>query len=565
MDSFTGLSALETVETYGTSWVWNATANTLKEFVNGYYGENFGSSTKFDRFGNSRAQLKIKFDDGSVVNVKISSPYELEITGSGILEDGIFENNTNLKKITINGYSAIGSEAFHGCKKLTDVTLSPSVKTIGYRAFAGCDKLKNMKISNGTEKIEPMAFANDFTMQSIELPDSITTIGYGALQNCDRLESVRLSNNIKEIGKDTFLGCYSLSSINGSEKRTNTVGFRLMADDKVINIPSSVEKLGNTAFKDCTGMSKVFIPSSVRSIEKNTFEGISSGTVFTVEQGSYAEAWLNSNGYSKRYAYTGGELPNAKGVTHTIKGMKYIISGKRTVNFAGVVKSNVTKITIPATVKIGGQTYKVTSVAANAFKNNKRITKVTIGKNVKTIGTGAFRNAAKLKTVTIPSNVKTVGASAFRGCTSLTKAVVGRNVKTIGKSAFYGCSRLSRVTVGRSVETIGDYAFYGNKRLKTVSLPASVKSIGKSAFRGCTALTKITLGRNVTKIGTAAFYGDKKLKTIVISSAKLKSVGRQAFKGIYTKAVVKAPKSRLSAYKKLLKRAGLPKKAKVIK
>ena len=129
----------------------------------------------------------------------------------------------------------------------------------------------------------------------------------------------------------------------------------------------------------------------------------------------------------------------------------------------------------------------------------------------------------------------------------------------------WSCSRLSRVTVGRSVETIGDYAFYGNKRLKTVSLPASVKSIGKSAFRGCTALTKITLGRNVTKIGTAAFYGDKKLKTIVISSAKLKSVGKQAFKGIYTKAVVKAPKSRLSAYKKLLKRAGLPKKARIVK
>ena len=121
------------------------------------------------------------------------------------------------------------------------------------------------------------------------------------------------------------------------------------------------------------------------------------------------------------------------------------------------------------------------------------------------------------------------------------------------------------MTVGRSVETIGDYAFYGNKRLKTVSLPASVKSIGKSAFRGCTALTKITLGRNVTKIGTAAFYGDKKLKTIVISSAKLKSVGKQAFKGIYTKAVVKAPKSRLNAYKKLLKRAGLPKKARIVK
>ena len=69
----------------------------------------------------------------------------------------------------------------------------------------------------------------------------------------------------------------------------------------------------------------------------------------------------------------------------------------------------------------------------------------------------------------------------------------------------------------------------------------------------------------MTKIGTGAFYGDKKLKTIVISSAKLKSVGKQALKGIYAKAVIKVPKSRQSVYKRLLKRAGLPKKARIVK
>ena len=126
------------------------------------------------------------------------------------------------------------------------------------------------------------------------------------------------------------------------------------------------------------------------------------------------------------------------GTARTVGAARVKVTGAGEAAYTAPKSKTAKSAVIPATVKIGGQTYKVTSVAENAFKNNKRITKVTISKNV----------------------------------------------KTIGKSAFYGCSRLSRVTVGRSVETIGDYAFYGNKRLKTVSLPASVKSIGKSAFRG---------------------------------------------------------------------------------
>lgn len=44
------------------------------------------------------------------------------------------------------------------------------------------------------------------------------------------------------------------------------------------------------------------------------------------------------------------------------------------------------KIVIPDQVTINGYTYKVTSIADNAFKNNKNITTVIIGKNIKRIG-----------------------------------------------------------------------------------------------------------------------------------------------------------------------------------
>ena len=65
------------------------------------------------------------------------------------------------------------------------------------------------------------------------------------------------------------------------------------------------------------------------------------------------------------------------------------------------MKKTVKKITVPATVKVSGKTYKVTAVSANAFKGCKKLTSVTIGKNVTSIGKKAFYKCSKLKTVII--------------------------------------------------------------------------------------------------------------------------------------------------------------------
>lgn len=79
------------------------------------------------------------------------------------------------------------------------------------------------------------------------------------------------------------------------------------------------------------------------------------------------------------------------------------------------VKTNKT-FTVPATVKSGKYTFKVTAVNSNAFKNNKKLTKVTIGKNVQKIGSSAFAGDGKLKNITIrTSSLKSVGSKAFKG------------------------------------------------------------------------------------------------------------------------------------------------------
>mgnify|MGYP002508862346 FL=1 len=80
--------------------------------------------------------------------------------------------------------------------------------------------------------------------------------------------------------------------------------------------------------------------------------------------------------------------------------------------------TNLTKstITIPETIIIDSAVYKVTAISKNAFKNNKKIKKVTVGKNIKTIGSGAFSGCKNLKTIIIKSKqIKTVGKNAFKG------------------------------------------------------------------------------------------------------------------------------------------------------
>ena len=232
----------------------------------------------------------------------------------------------------------------------------------------------------------------------------------------------------------------------------------------------------------------------------------------------------------------------AVGTKLKVSSGSYQVTKNQTVMFTRAGKASKT-VTIPATIKANGVTYKVTAIAANAFKGNKTVTKVTMGGNIKTIGKNAFYGCTKLKTVTIGKNVTVIGDGAFCKCTALTKVTIPSKVSRIGKKAFYGCKKLKSVTIGKNVTAIGDGAFYK-----------------------CTALTKVTIPSKVSKIGKKAFYQCKKLKSISIKTKKLasKNVGSKAFQGIYAKAAIKVPKSKLKAYKKLLKARGVSSKAKIL-
>nr|MCR4716114.1 leucine-rich repeat domain-containing protein [Lachnospiraceae bacterium] len=81
------------------------------------------------------------------------------------------------------------------------------------------------------------------------------------------------------------------------------------------------------------------------------------------------------------------------------------------------------KVTVPATIKVDGYTFKVTSIAANALKKKTSLTTLVIGTNVSSIGANAFFGDKKLKTITVNSTkIKSIGAKAFKGVPKTAKA-----------------------------------------------------------------------------------------------------------------------------------------------
>ena len=109
-----------------------------------------------------------------------------------------------------------------------------------------------------------------------------------------------------------------------------------------------------------------------------------------------------------------------------------------------------------------------------------------------------------------------------------------------------------------------------NSKTITVATVVTVKgteckvtAIADQAFANQKKATKAVIGANVTKIGKKAFYGDSRLKSITVKGKKLKTVGKQALKGINKKAVIRVPKAKKNAYKKLFKGKGQKKSVKV--
>ncbi|MDD7685733.1 MAG: leucine-rich repeat protein, partial [Mycoplasmataceae bacterium] len=182
-------------------------------------------------------------------------------------------------------------------------------------------------------------------------------------------------------------------------------------------------------------------------------------------------------------------------------------------------------------ISFRGESYIITSIAPNAFKNVTTLTgtiefpsslksvgdyafqgcnqitgSIILPTTVTYIGDYAFDGCNQITGLTIPSSVKYIGSCAFKECSSIANRVVIPNeITEILPSTFQGCSKLTEVTFSNKLTKIGQNAFNNCVKLANIVLPNSLIEIDDYAFNSCTSLTKVDISNHVTKIGSYSF------------------------------------------------------------
>lgn len=86
----------------------------------------------------------------------------------------------------------------------------------------------------------------------------------------------------------------------------------------------------------------------------------------------------------------------------------------KTVALTGLENKNGKKAVVPAAIEYKGVSFQVTAIADKAFYGCKKLTSVTVGENVSSIGKQSFAGCGKLKAVYLKSgNITAIGKKAF--------------------------------------------------------------------------------------------------------------------------------------------------------
>ena len=103
--------------------------------------------------------------------------------------------------------TAVSEKAFYNNKKLKQVTIPNTIKTIGSNAFSGCNNLTKVKVGAGVETIGESAFKNCTKLTSITLPKTVTKIEKNTFNGCKKLKNITIkSNKVIKIGTNAFKG-----------------------------------------------------------------------------------------------------------------------------------------------------------------------------------------------------------------------------------------------------------------------------------------------------------------------------------------------------------------------
>ncbi len=245
-----------------------------------------------------------------------------------------------------------------------------------------------------------------------------------------------------------------------------------------------VTSIGNSAFRGCSGLTSVSIPSSVTSIEGWAFN----------DSGLTSVAISNGLTTIGDYAFHGTQLVSVT-IPSSVTSIGYapfgycehlssIIVESSNSNYDSRENCNAIIETETNTLITGCLNtiipLGVKKIADVAFRRCQ-FTTITIPSSVTIIGNYAFNWCGKLVSVSIPYNVTTIGEEAFYGCSSLTSVVIPSSITNIGTGAFGSCGNLTSVTAMMETPLSITYRTFDNRTNASLYVPAGCKSAYETA------------------------------------------------------------------------------------
>ena len=243
---------------------------------------------------------------------------------------------------------------------------------------------------------------------------------------------------------------------------------RYQGFETLVMVPETIQgklvtSIGPQAFAE-TNVQEVWVPDTVRSIERRGFGDCSELTTVHLPQGLET---IGPHAFENCAKLEQIQFPH---------GLKSIQAA------AFQSCASLDQINLPDSLEFMGP---------DAFANCQLLTSVTLPSHLIAIRSGTFQDCYNLKAIELPDSIVTISENAFRNCQSLKRLQELPDLRLIGRSCFDGCSTLQNVSFGSSLQSIEARAFSNCSMLAEVRIPEAVQTIGEGAFESCEALVSI--------------------------------------------------------------------------
>ena len=287
-------------------------------------------------------------------------------------------------------------------------------------------------------------------------------------------------------------------------------GFNDYDSDSLI-IPSTVEYAGQTikvigvdvqAFEYNTAIKTVVIPSTIKWLHQECFDGCTSLREVTIEDG---ETILNffkkgRSGYFNdcpiEKLYIGRQISIIDDWDSPFRNLTNLIDVVLTSSTTEIVKGMFEGCTSLKCIELPSECI---SIQKNAFSGCTELEAIQFPLNLTLVGDNAFSDCSLLKNAEF-LNIETIGAGAFNGCSSLEEIIINDGITELPTSVFQNCSNLSSFRIPNTVEIINSSAFRGCSSLRKIQVPSAVTKIGRYSFEGCTSLDSLIFDKGDSKI-----------------------------------------------------------------